>query len=285
LNSACSAKGNISQVAQQSLYTQNGSEHSIGDAGDLLDSIYTQIRINDSKSTLIIFIHGRGNHPAKAFEQELITNLEIDNNARVIMFHWPSSGAFYNYPEKAARRAAHDFAKVLKAISNIKSRVDEPPRLVLLAHSLGSYVLEETLLGYSDEFDEPLFDTALLSSPASRSSDHAIWVEKFHIANNIYITSNNRDPVLKAAGFRKLAKRLGKSLTNNSGNYFDLATNARYLELSNLELGHRYYLKKNTSSLPTFQQVLTNILSGKNPDLSQIRTAGGANSNVHIFSN
>jgi hypothetical protein len=72
----------------------------------LLDNSIKTIRMDDGYDNLILFVHGRGQHPCHAFNKALLTELEYDYSAKIIMFHWPSWNGALAFPDENARRSA-----------------------------------------------------------------------------------------------------------------------------------------------------------------------------------
>ena len=253
----------------RSLVMADGTIHPVADITPLLTETLEDIKRSDQCDNLILFVHGRGKHPGKAFRQRLLTDLESDYSARVIMFHWPSWEGALAFPEEAARGAAGDFTHVLAAIQLFKQTHADligDVRFTLLTHSMGSLVLEETILSQRGKPLESLFDTVVISAPASYTKDHAEWVDKLFLSDDIYILINGEDPVLGSAGVREMGRRLGKGLKSR-GQPVALSSRAKYIDATHLLLLHRYYLHRNLRWSPALKRFLDQVLNGERPTL------------------
>ena len=236
----------------------------LSDFEDLLTATLQDIHQDDQCDNLILFVHGRGKHPGKAFRQKLLTDLESDYSARAIMFHWPSWDGLLGFPEQAARDSAEDFVSVLRAIKAFKQKhtdLTRDIRFTLLTQSMGSLVLEESILTQQDESLGPLFDTLVISAPASYTRDHARWVNQLNLSEHVYILMNRDDPVLGSAGLREMGRRLGKGLKSR-GEAVELSDRAVYIDATNLFLMHRYYLHRNVRWTPGLKRFLDQVLNG-----------------------
>lgn len=253
----------------RALVTADSVVHSVQDITPLLTEALQDIKDSNQCDNFILFVHGRGKHPGKAFRQRLLTDLESDYSARVIMFHWPSWEGALAFPEPAARAAAGDFADVLKAVESFKrDRADlvNNVKFTLLTHSMGSLVLEETIRRQPDEPLGSLFDTVVISAPASYTKDHAEWVDRLFLSDQIYILINGEDPVLGSAGVREMGRRLGKGLKSR-GKPVALSNRAKYIDATHLLLLHRYYLHRNLRWSPALKRFLDQVLNGARPTL------------------
>jgi len=232
---------------------------------ELLDTAIKDIQRDNELDNFILFVHGRGKHPEKAYKKSLISDLESNYSAKVIMFHWPSWEGLLAFPEANARKSAEDFWLVLEQLKKYQQdnpEITSSTKFTLLTHSMGSIVLEESMLNHSEQF-EGIFSTVVISSSASSGNDHATWVSKIDMSDNIYITINRDDPMLGKAGVRKNGRRLGKGLANRSGDLFSLAQNAIYVDLTASGLGHRYYIHRDQKNRPVAMAFFNETLNGK----------------------
>jgi len=257
----------------QSLVTAQATIHPVNDFAMLLKKTLQDIQTDSQCDNFILFVHGRGKHPGKAFRQRLLTDLEKDYSAKVIMFHWPSWDGPLGFPEQAARDAAPDFIAVLKAFKAFKAQhadLVQGVRFTLLTHSMGSLVLEESVLRLQDDSLGRLFDTLVISASASCSREHAAWVNALDLSERIYILLNRDDPVLGSAGLRERGRRLGKGLTSR-GKPAKLAERAVYIDATKVTLLHRYYLHRYLRHSPALKQFLDQVLNGLPATLDPLR--------------
>ena len=230
----------------------------------LLEMTMKKIKEDDRFDNFILFVHGRGKHPQKAYDKSLISDLESNYSAKVIMFHWPSWEGPLEFPEGKARKSADDFTLVLK---QLKKYQEDNPKLLdktkftLLTHSMGSIVLEETIYKYGSQL-KGIFDTIVISASASSSKNHADWVTNIGLSDKIYITVNKDDPMLGPAGTKMKGRRLGKGLQNRDGDIFELAQNAKYIDLTKSSLEHRYYIHRDLENRPVAKSFFDEVLNG-----------------------
>ena len=260
----CGAVKLDNKKTSRSIVTAQGTICPLSDLSTLMIKTVQDINRDDQCDNLILFVHGRGKHPGKAFRQKLLTDLETDYSARVIMFHWPSWEGALAFPEQAARDSADDFISVLGALKTFKDNHADLTRNVkftLLTQSMGSLVLEESILRRQDESMQGLFDTLVISAPASYTKDHAQWVNQMDLSEHIYILFNRDDPILGSAGIREMGRRLGKGLKSR-GEAVELSDQAIYIDATNILLLHRYYLHRNLKWAPELKHFFDEVLNG-----------------------
>jgi hypothetical protein len=122
--------------------------------------------------------------------------------------------------------------------------------------------LEEAMNNYNGSLNA-LFDTLVISAPASAARGHSRWVEKINFSNTTYITINREDKLLGKLGIKLIGKRLGKGLISFFGNQFKQAQNATYIDLTSSQLAHRYYLHRDLIGKPIAKQFYDFVLNGK----------------------
>lgn len=248
----------------QSLVTAQRTVHPIHDTTSLLKDILGAIQKDSKCDNFILYVHGRGKHPDKAFRQRLLTDLEKDYSARVLMFHWPSWDGPLGFPEQEARDSAEAFVTVLKTIKAFKENhtdLIQGVRFALLTQSMGSLVLEESVLRLQGDSLGKLFDTLVICASASSTKDHAVWVNQLDLAEDVYILINRNDPILGPAGLREGGRRLGKGL-KSCGKAVKMAGRAVYLDVTKATLFHRYYLHRRLKQSPTLKRFFDQVLNG-----------------------
>ncbi|VAW69278.1 hypothetical protein MNBD_GAMMA09-3716 [hydrothermal vent metagenome] len=265
LINGCSLSIRPEEYQPTSVITADKTILPIGSFTNLLEKSIQTIRSNDKYDNFILFIHGRGKHPEKAFKKALLSNLESNYSAKVIMFNWPSWNGPFSFPEDNARASANDFIKVLRQLEAFQQnnrQLSENIKFTLLTHSMGSLVLEEAVLKMKDKQAKPVFDTLVISSSASAGKKHADWVKQITLSENIYITVNNDDPVLGPAGAKLNGRRLGKGLSNSNNIEFELADNANYIDVTNTGVNHRYYIYPGMKNSTAIKFFFNNTLNG-----------------------
>ena len=248
----------------RSLVTVQRTVHPISDTTSLLEDALRDIHKGSQFDNFILYVHGRGKHPDKAFRQRLLTDLEKDYSAKVLMFHWPSWDGPLGFPEQAARDSAEAFVAVLKTIKAFKeSHADliQGVRFTLLTQSMGSLVLEESVLRLQGDSLGKLFDTLVICASASSTKDHAAWVSQLDLSDDVYILINRNDPILGPAGLRERGRRLGKGLKSR-GKSVPTADRAVYLDVTKATLFHRYYLHRRLKQSPALNRFFDQVLNG-----------------------
>lgn len=239
----------------------------------LLASTVKAIKADPNYDNFILFVHGRGLHPCHAFDKSLITDMESDYSAKVIMFHWPSWDGILAYPDKNARRSAKDLKAVLNRLAKYQQENKKKLRdikFTLFTHSMGSIVLEELMLEEGGEGIGKIFDTVVINAAASSGEHHAKWVEKIQLSDNIYITVNKHDPTLGKAElyeewryWDKGWRLLGKSLVSKQGEEYSLADNTAYIDVTEAPFRHVYYLHRYLKKSPPAKAFYDQVMNGK----------------------
>lgn len=131
-----------------------------------------------------------------------------------------------------------DMLQTLQAYKREHPEVDSI-RITLLAYSMGAIVLKDMMESYSaQDFDRMLIDNIILSSPAVDSGSHAAWISKIDFSKRVYVTVNNHDLVLGYWRNLQALQALGSTLVP------PLARNAIYVNVSDLGVGHRYFIPR-----------------------------------------
>ncbi len=231
---------------------------------ELLEAAIKEIREDERYDNFILFVHGRGQHPEKAYRKSLISDLESNYSAKVIMFNWPSWNGPLGFPEENARKSAKDFSLMLTRLKKYREDNQLSPdkiKFTLITQSMGSIVLEESILKHDCKLNG-IFDMVVICSSASSSANHAEWVNKIGLSDKIYITVNNNDHMLGRAGIKMKRRMLGKWLQTRDGNTFKLAQNAKYVDLTGASLRHHYYLHKDLKKTPEAKSFFDEVLNG-----------------------
>lgn len=220
--------------------TDEYSCHAIGDMNGLLDRGAQRIK-EENRESLIFFIHGRGTHPGKLADQKLIRDLEKENNAVVIAFHWPSYKGKLGYPDESAKSSAPLLLDALQRIAEWKKNQTAECKSVMLIHSMGGIVLEEMVRSYQIELASMgmMFDTLVLNAADVPFVNHAEWLSTLHLAPVQYVTVNKNDPTLRISKyFFSKSNRLGRCLYGDE----PLAANVIYVDFSQTKVAHSYYV-------------------------------------------
>src|ERR1051326_1842550 len=171
---------------------------------------------------IILFVHGRGKEPAKSLagagffaglggvEGKAVAKLEA-YGATVVMFSWDSQRSgflFFGLTDREralgnTSEGASRFGRVLgvfdQAIAEARQAGITPPSVTLLAHSMGTIVLQrfvEINNGWRPSASGALFTNVILSSADADNLGHAAWVEKIAAVERVFITVNRNDDTL-----------------------------------------------------------------------------------------
>ncbi len=110
-------------------------------------------------------------------------------------------------------------------------------RFTLVTHSMGSLVLEAAtaVRGFAT-VSSSAFETVVINSAASAATGHNAWFARVGLSRRRYVTVNNGDNVLTAAGIGR-GTRLGKSITG-----VPLASGVDYADFDANNVNHAYDL-------------------------------------------
>ncbi|MBL8684617.1 MAG: alpha/beta hydrolase [Myxococcales bacterium] len=227
--------------AAAALYTVDRRMWSIRDVGRAIESVLSGASRPDN---VILYVHGRacgGGEPEKSLTGAM-PELARDYSSAPIMLFWPGSddSCPLGFPEARARESGPALAVVVGDLYNY--RLANPARVAgvrftLVTHSMGSIVLEAATAVRGFETVPPsAFETVVINASASAASGHNAWLARVGLSRHRYVTVNNGDNVLTAAGIGR-ATRLGKSITS-----VPLAAGVDYTDFDANNVNHAYYL-------------------------------------------
>lgn len=265
---ACASSRWVPCAHRHAIVTTDGQTVPTGQFHRVLNAAVAEIDQREDRDNIILFIHGRGKHPDKAHRQRLLADMEVDYSAKVLMFHWPSWKGLFGFPEAEARAAAPAFRDALIQLQTY--RLQHPRRLdgirfTLLTQSMGSLVLEESVIQSSPATLKNLFDTIVISAPASPTSGHRQWVDPLALSSQLFIMSHSHDPVLGSAELHTRAACLGKSWPSQEQGF---AQQAVYLDVTHAWVVHRYYLHRYLKRSPNLQRFYDRVLNGLPAELA-----------------
>jgi pimeloyl-ACP methyl ester carboxylesterase len=228
----------------------------------------------------LLFIHGLGQHPARAYREALLTSLEQQHGVAAVMMTWPSWNGYGKLADDNARESGDELLAILEILAELKASqaIDRP--FTLLTHSSGSLVVEELVRRYPDRQPQRLFDALVLSSSVSAIDTHRQWFDRQTLAARIYSVSNHEDFALRclesdlqAFGIcdQNFDSVLGR-LDADSVEPGILSTNAIYLDLSDaLKSKHRYYIYGNDfDPAKRVSGLFRDLLRGESPDFTEL---------------
>ncbi len=234
-------------------------EYQFSELNRVLDKI---LDTPSPKKNLVFFVHGMGDYPEKAFDENTLKKIENEYDARVVMIHWPSWINLRTIPRANAiesGKALKDFYFALDEYwRNNAERLDGINR-VLLCHSMGNEVLKGSLAVYEGGLSVDLFSTIIMAAPEVDLQGHADWVSDIDFAGSTYVMINSQDFVLKPVK-RLLGKaRLGLTLVHPDGRREPLANNANYIITDAATAWHRFYIERRSAALAgLFKKIINN---------------------------
>jgi esterase/lipase superfamily enzyme len=218
--------------ATKPLYTSDNKKWAIDELEVVLDSLYKK------NKPLVVFVHGRGDEPKKSLQGgSFVTGLavhkiELGYDVSVLMFNWDSDFPGFNFwdrdqPLKNTVPASVQFGQLLSGIKHYQEKYADYARPVLLAHSMGSIVLQKTVEA-SAWPEKSCFTHVLLSQPDADDAGHEAWVEKLAARETVFITMNANDWVLNKSTESRPAGTKALGLVPNT-----FSNKATYVDLSN----------------------------------------------------
>lgn len=231
-------------------------------------------RDQDNKN-IIFYIHGRGKHPNKGVRY--LPEIEKRYNANVIMYHWPSWKNAISRPVENAVKSAKHLSTSLGLLNQFKNdnKYDLNNRkFSLMFHSMGNIVFKSFVENfYLGDYSNDFFQSIILNASDIPLKKHSVWLNKVNFSEEIYITFNKNDSILKASkihdytrfdlGGTRLGLRLKEFFKQTTLSY-----RAKYFDLSLVAgIGHRHFLMKETDKLKYTNSILYKILNGDKPDL------------------
>lgn len=232
-----------------------------------------------TKSHILLFVHGFNNDMEDVVTRA--EDIRKRYNVIVLPFSWPANGggaagaASYKSDKRDARASAgaleramnfvHRYLRLLtearrtelyeqaekKHPENVEARnalytalleKDCPFTVNALFHSMGNYLLKQSLKSSVSEADSLTFDNISLVAADTNNLGHRAWVEKLAFRKRCFVTINESDHALAASraksGSEQLA-RLGHYLRNlNASNaYYINFTDASWVRTSHAYFG------------------------------------------------
>jgi esterase/lipase superfamily enzyme len=265
---------------------------------------YSKAKISEAFGTaakdnepVVLFIHGRGNEPKKSLDGTgLIARIgDVKGMAvhkleklevKVLMFSWDSMRHrgfleldFYDRERPLGNTTAA--AQRLVEVINILNSLPRRPKMVLIAHSMGSIVVQRYVRDHG-AFPEGLFSNVLLSSADADNDGHADWVQTLTKTARVYVTVNEHDCILlDATDGRDPEKTSLKSLGLDPG--VELARGAIYVRLSDTIHGmpkltaHEAF----SSDFPYVRDFYRTVLHGGEVDLRDSTRIAVVKDNVY----
>lgn len=271
---------------EAALFTLDRTRFGVREIGRAIDRA---LSASPRPDNVIVYVHGRacggGGEPDKSLGGAM-PELARDYTSAPIMLFWPGSddSCPLGFPEERARASGPALAAVLGDLYNyrVANRASlAGVRFTLLTHSMGSLLLEAASgVGGFSSIPASALETVVINAGASAASAHNAWLARVGVSAHRFVTVNQGDNVLTAAGIGR-GTRLGKSVASAS-----LAAAWDYVDFGANDVNHAYYVAsgQNGAGMIAFYQRVMNGLSvdfTTAPGIDANSTRDGAG--VHVF--
>ena len=301
-------KGGAGLEPDQTLYASHYA------AAKMLD------RARRLKKNLLFFVHGFNNDIDVILQRA--HDLEQTYGVLVVCFSWPARGGgargllSYRQDKRDAKASVCAFERFLISASGHIDRLKGqakldcmrraaakhpenheardmlfeelmakacPVRLTLMLHSMGNYLLKQTLRSSTSDEIGSLFDNVVLVAADTNNAGHAEWVDRIRAREGILIVINENDRALRASEVkvgeaqRGRLGRLRRRLDSQLALYVDVT------EAPQVGKGHAYFEGKPVASkTAVLRRFFTSVFNGKrgeealdqDPTLGIMRIAG-----------
>ena len=269
---ATSALAKLKFSSDYPLYLSDESRYGYAQVETALDRAFSY------KKPVVLLVHGRGNEPEKSLnggtfvEGNAVHKLEQQYGVKVVMFNWESSAFLYDRdkPLKHIPAAALSFKKVLAKVSGYM-RANRDKKLTLLAHSMGSIVLQKYIQTYGWEYGSPIFSSVLFTSPDADNKNHNVWLDKVAKVEKVFVTINKDDDILEKSTDSRDKGVLALGLVPVK----PFSAKATYLDLSKMgtsigaETGqHEVFNKEGMKDQKNVCDVLDALITSGNPNVA-----------------
>lgn len=193
-------------------------------------------RARREKKNLLLFVHGYNNDIDVILQRA--HDLEQTYGVLVVCFSWPARGGgargllSYRQDKRDAKASVCALERFLVSARGHMDRINGqakedcmrrasdkhpdnfedrdmlfeqlmakacPVRLTLMLHSMGNYLLKQTLKSSTSEEIGSLFDNVVLVAADTNNEGHADWVDRIRARGSIVIVINENDRALRAS--------------------------------------------------------------------------------------
>lgn len=190
---------------------------------------------------VVVFVHGRGKEPNKSFRGATfakglaVWKLELGYDCSVVMFNWDSAfpGILFLDRSRALGNTVDGGRRLTEFLGELaRFQVNRPElaKPALLAHSMGTIVLQHAIDSGAWPAGGPLFTHVVLSEPDADDIGHGAWLKKLGSRETAFSTLNADDKVLK----RSTDARPQNAHALGLGTTEPLAPNVRYIDLTSM---------------------------------------------------
>ncbi len=258
-------------------------------------------RARREKKNLLFFVHGYNNDIDVILQRA--HDLEQTHGVLVVCFSWPARGGgargllSYRQDKRDAKASVCAFERFLVSTRNHLDRLQGsakaecmrratarhpdnheerdllfeelmakacPVRLSLMLHSMGNYLLKQTLKSSTSDEIGSLFDNVVLVAADTNNEGHAAWVDRIRARERILIVINENDRALRASEIKvgeaqrgrlgRLRRRLDSRL-------------ATYVDVTDAPLvgnGHAYFEGKPVAAKTAIlRRLFTSLFNGE----------------------
>jgi pimeloyl-ACP methyl ester carboxylesterase len=269
--------------ASTPLYTRDSHAYAVNELPLALNAI------RNSNKPIVLFIHGRGDEPGKSLRAKknvfglgsAVPMLEEQYGLAVLMFNWDSKAASMkdrSRPLGNMAAAADGLHAVILELQAYYSKNPSMKPVVLLAHSMGTIVVQKYVEKYGWGGGKRVFTNVLFTSADADNLEHANWVERIDTVERVFITINPRDNMLngssdlRPSGSRALGLDPGKLLT--AGSF--------YVEVYRTG-AHEIFSKKSIKGRPSVCHFFRDVLTGEAPDFGPLSAKTVANNRYQLL--
>lgn len=235
-----------------------------------------RVALTDPKKPLLIYIHGRAKdvgEPRKSLDEGIYSDLN-NYGVNTLGFTWDADDGGYDESRPAA--SAPDFLLFLEKVQAYYTRPENSglPSPSLITHSMGALVISELAKDEALGPGKPTFlQNLILSAAAVKTKRHDRWLRNISIAERIFVTVNPNDVALGFAGLLFKPNMLGRDLSTPAV----LGGRVVYVDLSRLNVNHRYFVKSGQNGHASLREFYTAGLKGNRPNLDAISAPGNSN--------
>ena len=190
---------------------------------------------------VVIFVHGRGKEPGKSLQGGTFTKglavhkIERGYDAKVLMFNWDSAFHGFNFldrevPLSHTASGGVALGELLVQIAQYQATHPRSKKPALLAHSMGSIVVQHAIQDGHWPATKQLFSAVLFSEPDADDKGHASWLDQVAQREQTFVTLNKDDNVLHRSTDARAAGTHALGLGTNE----PLAPKAKYIDIANM---------------------------------------------------
>lgn len=219
--------------ADHPLYTSDGMAWRMDEAAAAWQAVAAHGK------PVVLFVHGRGKEPRKSLRGARFTvgkavwKIELGYDCRVLMFNWDAKFAGINVfdrtrPLANTAEGGRRFGELLARMQQLPAVQPPARKPVLLVHSMGSIVVQQTVAAGLWPPGPSLFQQVVLSQPDADDVGHSVWLGALAAREQVFVTLNADDKVLRRSNDDRPegAHALGR------GTAEPLAGQARYIDLT-----------------------------------------------------